>query len=395
MIKLMKSTFYDEEATKKKLCNFIMDSEQLSMGKKCLEFEKKFSDYQGRKYSVFFNSGSSANFALIYALINLGLIKKEDNVGFSVLTWATNVMPLLQLNLNPIPVDVSLSHLNVSSEHLEKSLNTFEKKCLFLTNLLGFCGDLDRIRKICSDKGILLIEDNCESLGSEFSGKKLGNFGLASTFSFYVGHHLSTIEGGMVCTDSEELSDMLKKIRAHGWDRSLDEEKQKKLKELHKVDDFYSKYTFYNLGFNFRPTEIQGFIGVEQLKYIDNLNKIRNKNFLEFDSIVKDNPDFYGLDVDHMDFISNFAYPLICKDKETFEKYKNKFKDIVEIRPIVGGSMIEQPFFRDYLAHKASNDRFQCPNAKNIHEFGFYFPNNPELTEQEKGVISKLLKDKK
>ena len=157
MIKLMKSTFYKEEETKKKLCDFIMQTEKLSMGEKCLEFEKKFSTYQGRKYSVFFNSGSSANFALIYALINLGLIKKGDNVGFSVLTWATNVMPLLQLNLNPIPIDVSLSHLNISSGHLEKSLEKFEKKCLFLTNLLGFCGDLDEIRKICDDKKILLF----------------------------------------------------------------------------------------------------------------------------------------------------------------------------------------------------------------------------------------------
>ncbi|MEK6856656.1 MAG: DegT/DnrJ/EryC1/StrS family aminotransferase [Nanoarchaeota archaeon] len=392
MIKLMKSTFYKEEETKKKLCDFIMQTEKLSMGEKCLEFEKKFSTYQGRKYSVFFNSGSSANFALIYALINLGLIKKGDNVGFSVLTWATNVMPLLQLNLNPIPIDVSLSHLNISSGHLEKSLEKFEKKCLFLTNLLGFCGDLDEIRKICDDKKILLIEDNCESLGSEFKGKKLGNFGLASTSSFYVGHHLSTIEGGMVCTDDEELFDMLRKVRAHGWDRNLEEEKQEKLKEMHNIDDFYSRYTFYTQGFNFRPTEIQGFIGVEQLRYIDDLNKIRNKNFLEFDSVVKDNSDFHRLDVGHMDFISNFAYPLICKDKESFEEYKNKFKDKVEIRPIVGGSMVEQPFFRNYLSHKTPKEEFNCINAGKIHKQGFYFPNNAELTKEEKLQITELLR---
>src|SRR3989338_7190084 len=259
MIKLMKSTFYKEEETKQKLCEFILKANKLSMGEKCREFEIAFSKYQGRRFAVLVNSGSSANLALIYSLLKLGKINPGDNVGVSALTWSTNVSPLLQLGLNPVPIDVSLNTLNVSSGNLLETLKTKELKALFITNALGFCGDLDKIVKICEEKNIILLEDNCESLGSVAYGKKLGNFGLASTFSSFVGHHLSTIEGGMVCTDDEKLYEMLLMVRAHGWDRNLYTKSQKQLRKKEKCDDFYAKYTFYDLAYNARPTEISGF----------------------------------------------------------------------------------------------------------------------------------------
>ncbi len=392
MIKLVKSTFYNELETKKKLCDFIIAAKQLSMGKKCLEFESQFSKYQKRRYSVFFNSGSSANLALIQSLINLGELRPKDKIGFSALTWATNVMPLLQLNLSPVPIDVSLENLNVSSNNLLKVLKKTKLKALFITNLLGFSGDLDKVSKICSEQGIILLEDNCESLGSELNHAKLGNFGLASTFSFYVGHHMSTIEGGVACTDSKEIHDMLLMVRAHGWDRNLDLDKKNYLKRKNGIDDFYARYTFYVPGYNMRPTEISAFLGLEQLRYMDMINKIRNKNFKEFDKIAKSNSRFQKLNLSHMNFVSNFAYPLVCKDMETFKRYKKKFEDNhVEIRPIVGGSIVEQPFFKEYL--KKNKLHFNCPNAKKIHQFGFYIPNNPELTKNEKEQICALLKN--
>ena len=388
VIKLMKSTFYNENETKKKLCDFIISSKQLSMGEKCLEFEKRFSEYQRRKYSVFFNSGSSANFALINALVNLRLIKSGDNIGFSALTWATNVMPIMQLNLNPIPLDISLDHLNVSSEILIKKLRESNLNVLFITNLLGFSGDLDKIKNICDDKNIILLEDNCESLGSELNNKKLGNHGFASTFSFFVGHHLSTIEGGMVCTDDEELADMLKMVRAHGWDRDLSDIKKDKLRKENNIDDFYSRYSFYVTAFNLRPTEIQAFIGLEQLKYIDEMNKTRNSNMIKFENAMGNNPSFKRLNLAHMNFVSNFAYPLIFHDKKTFEIYKQRFQEKgVEIRPIVGGSMVEQPFFKKYHSINSA-----CDNAKTVHQQSFYFPNNPELSNEEIEIICNLLK---
>lgn len=392
MIRLIKSTFYNEIEVKQKLCDFIMKSPQLSMEEKCLEFEEKFSKYQGRKYSVLFNSGSSANLALIQATLNLKLLDKGDNVGFSALTWSTNVMPLIQLGLNPIPIDVLLENLNVNSSNLLDVLDKTNIKILFITNLLGFCGDLSDISRICKEKNIVLLEDNCESLGSEHKGIRLGNFGLASTFSFFVGHHMSTIEGGMVCTDDDSLYQMLLMVRAHGWARNLNDDSRDKLRKLNSISTFYDQYTFYSLGYCLRPTELTGFLGVEQLKYIDEIIKKRSEQFLTFNKCVKNSPDFYNLKLDHMNLISNFAYPLICKDEESFDKYLQKFnKNQIEIRPIVGGSMVEQPFFKDFL--KSNGLNYSCPNAKKIHEKGFYFPNNPELSLEEITIISNILKN--
>lgn len=384
MIKLIKSTFYKEKELKKKLVKFISSSEKLSIGEECRMFEENFAKWQGRKYCVFVNSGSSANLAIIQSLLNLGKIKKGDCVGFSAVTWSTNVMPLMQLGLIPIPIDVELDTLNVSSEKLKKVLKKYPLKMMFLTNLLGFCDDIDKIAGICKKKKIILIEDNCESLGTIYKGKKLGNYGLASTFSFYVGHHMSTIEGGVVCTDSPSLETMLQMVRAHGWDRNLTERKQLKIRVKHNVNStFYSRYTFYDLGYNLRTTEIQGFIGNMQIKYLDEIVKKRKENFIKMMVPINKRKDlYYLLKTDHIDLVSNFAIPVICRSRKIRDDLVKKCDGRVEIRPIVGGDMQEQPFFQKY-----SKISFDNPNAKLIHEQGLYLPNNPELTEKEMNQI--------
>lgn len=383
MIKLIKSTFYKEKETKKKLIKFINNADQLSIGKECKKFEESFAKWQERKYCVMVNSGSSANLAIVQALLNLGKIKKGDNIGFSAVTWSTNVMPLIQLGLNPIPIDIELDTLNVSSEKFLEVLKKYSIKMLFLTNLLGFCDDIEKIAKICKEKNIILIEDNCESLGTIYKGKKLGNFGLASTFSFYVGHHLSTIEGGAVCTDNSELETMLQMVRAHGWDRNLTEKKQLKIRIKHNVNStFYSRYTFYDLGYNLRTTEINGFIGNEQLKYIDEIVNKRKNNFFELaTSIYKNKDKYYPVKYEHIDLLSNFAVPVVCKSKEIRDELVEKCKDKIEIRPIVGGDMVAQPFFKKYMPDLINN--FNNSNARLVHEQGLYFGNHPELTIKE------------
>ncbi len=389
MIKLIKSTFYKEKETKRKLVNFILKANQLSIGGQCKEFEEKFAKYQGRKKCIFVNSGSSANLAIIQALLNLGRIKKGDFVGFSSITWSTNVMPFIQLGLIPIPIDVELDTLNISNNKFKEIIGKYPIKMLFLTNLLGFCGDIDEIKKTCDKQKIILIEDNCESLGTVYKGKKLGNFGLASTFSFYVGHHMSTIEGGAICMDNENLETMLHMVRAHGWDRNLTEGKQLRIRLKHNVNSsFYSRYTFYDLGYNLRTTEINGFIGNTQLDYIDEIVKKRNRNFLEIAPKIYSQTDkYYTIKYDHIDLVSNFAIPVICKTKKLRDDLVEKCKDKVEIRPIVGGDMLTQPFFQKYLPN--IKKKFNNLNAKLIHEQGFYFGNNPELSSKEiKQIIS-------
>jgi CDP-6-deoxy-D-xylo-4-hexulose-3-dehydrase len=383
MIKLIKSTFYKEKETKKALTNFITKAEQLSFGPQCELFEKNFAKYQKRKECVFVNSGSSANLALLQALLNLRLLEVGDSVGFSALTWSTNVMPLIQLGLDAVPVDVEMDTLNISSKKLLKVLEKEELKALFVTNLLGFCDDLDKIVEICRKKKIILIEDNCESLGTVYKKKKLGNFGLASTSSFYVGHHMSTIEGGAVCTDDENLANMLRLVRAHGWDRNLAISKQKQIREKFNVNStFYSRYTFYDLGYNFRTTEIAGFLGNYQLQFIEEVIQKRQQNFLELAKAIYSQTDrYFPTRYDHIDFVSNFAVPIICKTKEIRDELVKKCADRVEIRPIVGGDMTQQPFFEKYV--RGWRTLMRNANSKLIHEQGLYFGNNPELTKAE------------
>lgn len=389
MIKLIKSTFYKEKQTKEALIKFIKKAKILSFNGQCLKFEKKFSKFQKRKYTVFLNSGSSANLALIQALLNLGYLKKGDLIGFSALTWSTNVMPLIQLGLIPVPVDVELNTLNVSSKKLKEVLNKFSLKAFFLTNLLGFCDDVDNIKKLCEEKRVILIEDNCESLGTIYKGKLLGNFGLASTFSFYVGHHMSTIEGGAVCTDNKDLATMLKIVRAHGWDRNLSIREQKRIRKKFNVNyEFYSRYTFYDLGFNLRSTEINGFLGNYQLQFLDEIIKKRNENFMKIAKIIYENKDYYPIKYNHIDFVSNFAIPVVCKSKSIRDKLVEKCKNKVEVRPIVGGDMTQQLFFTKYGG--IFKNYLEDSNSKIIHDQGLYFGNNPELTDEEINTIIKV-----
>lgn len=385
MIKLIKSSFYNEAATKKALAEFILNEEILSMNKECKKFEESFAAKQGRKHAVYVSNGSVANLLLIQALLNLGVFKKGDRIGFSALTWPTNVMPLIQLGLEPVAIDCRLETLNVSPENIQPYLNDI--KGLFLTNVLGFADDIAGLKELCDANNIVLIEDNCESLGSSVNGKLLGNFGLASTFSFFVGHHMSTIEGGMICTDDDDLCDALVMARAHGWDRNVSPEKQSELRQKANITDFYAKYTFYDIASNFRPTEINGFIGNTQMPYWDEIVGKRVDNFRRFNEAAAKNDDFYQYDLSHMDIVSNFAMPIICKTPELVEKYRAKFAAAdVEIRPVIAGNMTKQPFYQKYVSDTAPR-----PNSDLVHENGFYFGNNPEMTTEEIDLLCSLL----
>ncbi len=388
MIKLINSTFFKEAKTKKELCNFIMQSKQLSLGKQCDNFEEKFAQWQGRKYCVTFNSGSSANLALVQALLNLRLIKQGSVMAYSAITWPTNIMPAIQLGIKPIPVDIEIDTLNISLKNLQQVYRKKKFSCLFITNLLGFGQEIFEIKEFCNKNRILLIEDNCEALGSEVRGEKLGNFGFASTFSFFVGHHLSTIEGGAVCTDNEDLFLMLKMVRSHGWDRSLSVEVQKKLRNKYKINDFFAKYTFYDLAYNIRPTEIQGFLGSNQLQYLDTMVDKRQENFKILRQIYQ-NSDFIPVSWKNMTKISNFAFPIICKTKALAESYRNKcMKAEVEVRPLVGGLMAIQPFYKKY--YKTTGN---FKNAIFVNSNGFYFGNHAEMKKKDLVFLVNLLKN--
>ncbi|WP_144038786.1 DegT/DnrJ/EryC1/StrS family aminotransferase [Prochlorococcus marinus] len=385
----MKDTFIEEYKTKLALSEFILSSNKLSMGIKCSEFEKEFSIYQGRKDSILFNSGGSANLALLQSLKNLGRLKNNSKVGFSALTWSTNVMPIIQLGMEPIALDCDPKTLNVMSKNIIDVIDNLNLDAIFLTNVLGFTGDLDKIKEICDARNIILIEDNCEALGSIVSGKKSGNYGLASTFSFFVAHHMSTIEGGMVTTDDNDLEEMLRMVRSNGWDRNLNSDQKFKIRKTHNIlSEFDSKYSFYDLGYNLRPTEITGFLGLNQLKYLNENIKKRNSNHLVLNSVVVDNTDLQSINYDHQDFLSPFAFPVVCKSAEIKNFYFNQFSGAgVEIRPMIAGNIQFQPFYKKYSKYSTS-----CPGADFLTSNSFYCGNYPGLSTSDLEIIKNCLK---
>lgn len=378
-IPLMRHTFLNEQDAKDVLCSFIQSSERMSMGVEVKAFEDAFAKWQGRAFCTMVNSGSSANLILLQALINMGRIRVGDRIGVSAVTWATNVMPIIQLGCIPVLIDVDAKSLNVSVDTLSAVPDI---RCLFLTHLLGFSDDVSAIQSYCATHNILLLEDTCESLGAKYNGKRLGNFGLAATFSTFVGHHMSTIEGGMIVTDDPEVDTMVKMSRAHGWDRNVSPEWQSTLRKEWNISDFYAPYTFYTLGYNVRPTELQGVLGQHQLKHIDAANETRRTTYMHIRNALKNTNHVQMPDVD----APAFAVPVVCDSEDTRIKLVARCKERgIETRPLVAGNMARQPFFQPY------HDGRPLPNADRLHTHAFYMPNHPDLSEDERNDLWKAI----
>jgi len=393
-IPLIKNPFYNTKSIQTRLSKFVLSTDRFSMSTNCKQFEAAFSKEQKRKFTILFNSGSSANFALIQALVNMNKLSKNDLIGFTSIGWPTTIMPLLQLGLQPVPIDINLDYLNTSLKNVLQTEDVLKKSnkklsAIFYTNILGSTGDISEIRNYCKKNNILLIEDNCESLGTEYGGIKTGNFGYASTFSFFVGHHFSCIEGGAVCTDDKDLADMLIMVRAHGWDRSLDDKKQKELRKKFQIDEFNSQYTFYTLGMNLRPTELTGYLGLQQLPSLKTIIAKRQSNYLFLlDSIQNKFDKVYNLYQNkQINIVSNFAFPIVFKRAEDYHRIKKIFiKNGIEIRPIIGGNLVGQPFFLPYKKYN-----IPIPNTKIASTQGLYFGHNPDLTKTELNFLKKML----
>jgi CDP-6-deoxy-D-xylo-4-hexulose-3-dehydrase len=232
---------------------------------------------------------------------------------------------------------------------------------------------MDEILQLCKKYDVILLEDSCESIDSTYKGIKTGNFGLMSTFSFYYGHHMSTIEGGMICTNDEDMYRLLISLRSHGWDRDLDKEYQKELRQKNNVTDFRALYTFYYPGFNLRSTDLQAFLGIEQLKTMHEFSLIRNRNFKIYQSNIKN--DFWKITDNDYCFYSNFSYPIITpKINELVHELK---KYNVESRPLICGSIGKQPYWINLYGE------LNLDFANLVHDYGLYLPNNHLMLEDE------------
>ena len=383
MIPLVKDTISKKEIDE--LVKWLQTYPHLTKGEVTLEYESAWSKFLGCKNSIFVNSGSSANLLMLYALIESGRLKAGDKVVVPALSWATDLAPVVQLGLRPVLCDCNLKDLSIDINHLEQIILTDKPKALILVSVLGLVPEMEKIVEVCKNNNIILLEDACESLGSEYKGDKLGTFGLCSSFSTYFGHHLSTIEGGMVCTDDDEIANVLKSLRSHGWDRDMDKASRDKLRQEFKIDnDFESLYKFYYMGFNFRSTDLQAFIGINQLKIANKVAKARNYNYGIYQSLVK-NELWKAPDSTTVKWISNFAYPVISKNRAKIVDTLKRKK--IHSRPLICGSLGRQPFWIKNFG--------ECPlkNADFVNDYGFYLPNNHELAESEINLITDNLKD--
>jgi CDP-6-deoxy-D-xylo-4-hexulose-3-dehydrase len=235
---------------------------------------------------------------------------------------------------------------------------------------------------------ILLLEDNCESLGTMLPDGQAGNFGLASTFSFFVGHHMSTVEGGMAATDDDGLAQMLRIVRANGWDRDLEPRHARRLRRRCRMDDFQARYAFYDLGYNLRPTEITGFLGLRQVRGIAALARAREENYLKAEAAINANPDFVPLERSHIKRLSSFAIPVLCRSASLRQAYAERFlRAGVEARPLIAGNMERQPFYAKYVRR-----HFSLPGADIVHHHAFYCGNRPDLSRSELDLILRCLR---
>lgn len=378
MIKLVSDTINKNDINK--LIGWLSQDNipRLTKGDITVQFENKWSQKIGVKSSVFVNSGSSAILLALAALKESGKLKNQKIVVPS-LSWLTDVSSPMQLGMDVILCDCNLEDLSIDINHFKQIIKEEDPGSLILVSVLGLVPNMKEIVDICNENNIILIEDVCESMGSKYDESYLGTFGHVSVFSLYYGHHLSTIEGGLICSNDEELSDIILSMRSHGWDRDWSKEKQIEFRKKHNVDEFNSLYTFYYPGFNFRSTDLQAFLGLSQIDKLDEFSIKREKNFILYKNYIKNN--LLNIRYNQNDFISNFAYPILSerRDKIVSELIKSN----IEVRPLIAGSMANKPFWK--------GRKNNLPNCDLVDKFGFYVPNHQDLNENDIERISYLI----
>jgi len=374
---LMRNNFTSEDF--KPVIELLQQEDpMLTQSKHVIEFEKKWSIWLGVKYSVFVNSGSSAN------LLSLTLLKlKYPNGGEVIvppLTWVSDITSILINGFTPVFVDINFNTLSLNTDKVSKAINS-KTVAIFLTHAQGFNGLTNKLLQIIKEKKLFLIEDVCESHGAKHNNYKVGTYGWLSNFSFYYAHHMSTIEGGMICTNDYAAYQQLKMMRGHGMLRESDDENLKG-RYLKEYPDLNPKFIFTTLGYNVRNTEIGALLGLSQLKKIDKQIELRNKNFKLFLSLI--NPDYFIIDY-FVDGMSNYAFNLVLKEKDDF--FMNKLMTILSENGVEyrrgsagGGNQLRQP----YLKNIPNIQNYKDFNVtEHIHFYGLYIGNFPQLNENE------------
>ncbi|MBO1323975.1 DegT/DnrJ/EryC1/StrS family aminotransferase [Acetobacter sp. TBRC 12305] len=359
------------------LTEWILAGNRLTKSEQTLAFEKEFAEWQGCRHAVYVNSGSSANLLMIAALKESGRLRNNKAIAAGV-SWVTTVAPLLQLGFDVRLCDCDPHSLSLDVDHLESLCRVSPPAVLILVHVLGHAGDMDAIRDICNRYGVMLLEDSCEALGSTYGDRKLGTLGVAGSFSFYYGHHISTIEGGMVVTDDDDMHQLMLSLRSHGWSRDLAPATRDALKKEYNIDDFQNLYTFYHAGFNFRSTDLQAYLGRSQLKKLDVIVKKRSENYKLYKNFLGD----YFFQTSNTPVLSSFAYGTLIENR--LETYKHLAAHGIECRPLICGNIARHPFWLK------DHPKQSLPHADVIHDYGIYLPNHYNLSEADIARVAEV-----
>lgn len=352
-----------------KMALFVLTSNKLTNGPKVREFESKWSDWLGVKHSLYVSSGSTANTLLISAVKEYYGLNDGDKVLVPSCTWMTNIAPVIQANLQPIFCDINLKNFSFDVDELKYIASEHpDIKAVFITHLIGLSSDVEKVREIFPDA--LILEDICESHGVRGpDGRRRGTDSVGSTFSFYFGHHITTIEGGVVCTNNTELYELMKMKRSHGMAREASPHMFKKYAEENPEID--PTFLFMTEGYNLRNHEVCAVLGLSQLKKLNKNIQIRQENFKYWWDKFYKTESYYVPDFQRGN--SSFCFPIITKESSDILVVKEKLKSSgIEYRPIISGNILLHPAFRKY---KLCTQR-ENPNVFTLHQNGVYVGNS-------------------
>lgn len=364
-----------------KMAYFALTAKQFTNGEKVKQFESEWNTWLGSHYSLYVSSGSTANLLLVDSVKELYGLKNGDKVLVPACTWVTNIAPIIQSGLKPIFCDINLQNFSFDLMQAREIAKQHDIKLIFVTHLLGFSGQNEELSKLFPEA--LIIDDVCESHGClDPHGAKRGSKSLGATFSFYFGHHMSTIEGGMVSTNNEDLYDLMKMKRSHGFARESIRFDQ----HANKYPDIDKQFLFMTNGYNLRNHEICAVLGSSQLKRLDTMVTIRRRNYFKFVKILETYSDLFYT-IEHDPSNSSFCFPFICKSKKIMELMKVSFvKNKIEYRPVVSGNLLSQPFLKGYAIQ--GKGPF---NVDLVHKQGVYIGNNHFVTNADMKFLENVV----
>lgn len=371
------------------LIRFLLSNDKLTNGPKVREFEKQWALWSGSKHALMVNSGSSANFLMLAAIKEKFGLNNGDKVLVPACTWATNISPVIQLGFRPLFCDINLTNYSFDLNHLKqiKSIHP-DVRVIFVTHLLGYSADNEIYQELFPKA--FIIDDVCESHGCRGpDGLQRGSNSLAASFSFYFGHHMTTIEGGMINTNNEELYDLLRMKRSHGLAR----ESNNPQKYAAQYPHLHEQFLFMTDGYNFRSTEINAVLGLNQLPRLNQMIEQRRKNFKRFTQIIDQHLDkFYP--VVYQETNSNFALPFVARNENTIKTLKQHLtKNGIEHRPIVGGNLLRQPFLKGHTFAYPDLLYKQKYTVDLINDQALYIGNSHFVTDENMNWIEIILKN--